>query len=149
MIVLKRHIYTDKSTIGTLYLDGCAFCDTLELSCRRGDEKGLLAIKPGKYLIKPDPSPRYGKMMWEIFGVPKADGKGFRTGILIHPANKPEQLDGCIAPGVYSPKFPNWISMSRVTYGRLVERLNALQNRFQELYISIDGGRFPDEQDRS
>lgn len=131
-INLSRKVFTDKSTIGELYVSGVFFCHTLELSCRRGDEKGLRAIPAGTYRLNLDPSPKYGKLMWEIFGVPG------RSGILIHPANRPEELDGCIAPGVYDPNLPDWVYSSTATYRRLCERLNEFKN--QQLWISLVGG---------
>lgn len=127
VIPLHRQIFSPKSTIAKLIIpDEGAFCSTIELSTFVPDEKGLLAIRPGTYDLRLDPSPRFGKPMWEIFGVPREDGHGFRSGLLFHSANAASELDGCVAPGRYAPNVPDWIGGSRETYDRLFKRFTEL-----------------------
>lgn len=121
---LNRQIFSPRSTIGEWFFPEGKHSDTLELSTFKPDEKGLLAIRPGLYDLRLDPSPKWERDMWEIFGVPREDGKGNRVGLLVHPANKPDQLDGCIAPGLYIPTMADWISASKPAYEKLFERLN-------------------------
>jgi hypothetical protein len=130
-VIINRKHFSNLSTIGNLILEGENFCNTLELSCRRGDEKGKLAIPEGKYLLQKTFSPRFKKDMWEVTNVPG------RSGIRIHSANYASELDGCIAPGVYSPNIPEFIGMSRVTLDRLNQRLEAMNG---EIWLSITGG---------
>lgn len=135
---MERKYYTDISTVGNLLFWGesVPFCQTIELSCRRGDEKGLLAIQPGRYrLLFGIVSPRFG------VAYPRLEGVVGRKGILIHPANRAEELDGCIAVGAYSEKRPNWISASRLTYARLMNRIaDTLRDAGdKEVFITISG----------
>lgn len=131
-IVLSRIIFTDKSTVGDLTILGEKICNTIELSCRRGDEKGLLAIPPGRYEIIISESPRLKRLTPRLLNVPG------REGILIHPANKAEELDGCIAPGIYDPHIPDFVSMSRKCFDLIMSKLQKLEGH---MFITITGGR--------
>lgn len=130
-LTLNRKFFSDISTIGDLYLQGDFFSHTIELSCRRGDEKGLLAIPAGRYRVDILPSAKYGKLMPRLLNVPG------REGILIHPANRAQELDGCIAPGVYNSASPDWVSSSRKTFENLFEKLSQIVG---EKFITITGG---------
>lgn len=111
---------------------GDPFCNTIELSCRRGDEKGLLAIDPGRYKLILAESPRLKRITPRLVDVPG------REGILIHPANFAEELDGCIAPGIYDSHVPNFVSSSRKYFNALMDRLAEIK---EPMYIIIMGGR--------
>ena len=90
-ILLERMTYTDKSTIGELSIDGEFCCYTLERPCR--DNHGPMAIPPGRYELGIHDSPKFKRLLPILKDVPG------RSYILIHPANKPEELEGCIAVG--------------------------------------------------
>lgn len=138
--MIDRSIYSDRSTIGNLYIDGDLFCRSLELSCRKGDEKGLLAIPPGKYEIKITYSPKFGHETPELFNdilLRRANGDGIRSGIRIHPANEYTELDGCIAPGMKAGV--DCIYDSRKAYEPLLQEIKKRLS-FGKLYISIIGG---------
>lgn len=92
-MTVERMTFTDLSTIGEVRFDGEFFCKCLELSCRKGDEGGRLAIPPGRYEIKLTFSPKFQRETAEVMNVPD------RTGIRFHPANSYTELDGCIASG--------------------------------------------------
>lgn len=131
-IVLNRMIYTDISTIGDLTLLGQHLCNTIELSCRRGDEKGLRAIPPGRYQLIVNESPRLKRLTPRLLNVPGRDG------ILIHAANRAEELDGCIAPGIYNQSTPDFVSSSRKYFEIIMKELAAVKG---EMHITITGGR--------
>ena len=114
---------------------GEPFCSTIELSCRRGDEKGLLAVDPGRYKLIITESPRLRRRTPRLVNVPK------REGILIHPANWAEQLDGCIAPGHYDPKTPDFVGSSLKYFDLLMSKLDAIK---EPMFITILGGRKQD-----
>ncbi|MBO4307238.1 MAG: hypothetical protein J5848_02865 [Bacteroidales bacterium] len=91
-------------TIGYWIVDGKLMCNTLEDEVRdlnkngkfdNGEKKiyGESAIPYGKYKIKMTYSPKYKRMMPQVMDVPHF------TGIRIHAANKPTELEGCIALG--------------------------------------------------
>lgn len=131
-IVLNRMIYTDISTIGDLTLLGEPLCNTIELSCRRGDEKGLRAIPPGRYQLIVNESPRLKRLTPRLLNVPGRDG------ILIHAANRAEELDGCIAPGIYDEGTPDFVSSSRKYEAIILEKLMGIKS---PMFITITGGR--------
>lgn len=131
-IVVNRMIYTDISTVGDFTLLGKPLCNSIELSCRRGDEKGLRAIPPGRYRIIINESPRLKRLTPRLIDVPG------REGILIHSANRAEELDGCIAPGIYDPSSPDFVSSSRKYFEIIMNELAAVKG---EMHITITGGR--------
>ena len=60
------------------------------------NEKNISCIPPGSYICKPHHSEKFthNPDIWEITDVPG------RTAVLIHVANRAEQLKGCIALGL-------------------------------------------------
>lgn len=118
-LTLKRMLFKDTYTVGVLYIDNVAFCNTLEDKDRNLDSKmsleeiqkikvyGETAIPYGTYKITLDVvSPKFSK---KSFYKTICDGKvprlldvpGFE-GILIHVANGPGRenlLSGCIGTG--------------------------------------------------
>ena len=102
-------------TIGKLYVDGVAFCDTLEptdrglTSSMTIDEikstkvKGKTAIPTGIYHVDLNSvSPRFKNRSWaKIYGgrVPRLQGvRGF-SAVLIHVGNSAADTEGCILVG--------------------------------------------------
>jgi hypothetical protein len=97
---------TSTETPGRLFVDGQYQADTLELAWR-DNATGISCIPPGKYRLGWVKSPRLGRYTLRVHGVPG------RSGILIHPANRPEELKGCIAVG--KRVAPNVLMESRVS----------------------------------
>lgn len=101
VIQVKRKRYTNRSTVGELWLDGKFECYTLE------DEKreilgrpvvdwkvaGKTAIPVGTYDLVIDFSGRFQRLMPHILNVP-----GF-TGIRVHSGNTDKDTEGCILLG--------------------------------------------------
>ena len=50
-LLIIRDTFTDKSTIGKLYLNGEMFCDTLELPYR-DNQRSISCIPDGEYKVK-------------------------------------------------------------------------------------------------
>lgn len=92
---------TNNGTIGQLFIDHKSFCKTIECEWK-DNEKYISCIPSGRYKLKPLQSPKYGLCYYlesrddesvRLYGPAK------RTSILIHPANKASQLQGCIGVG--------------------------------------------------
>jgi len=122
-----RDKFTDKSTIGKLYVDSpYVFCNTLEDVDRRlenGGEKvyGQTCIPRGTYDVVIDYSSRFKKRMPHILNVPQFDG------IRIHPGNTDRDTEGCILVGV--TRGDDFIGDSRLAYNELMAAMeNALLN---------------------
>lgn len=79
-------------------------------SCE-GKIDGRTAIPAGTYEVRDTWSPRFGKMMLEVIGVP-----GFQ-GIRIHSGNTADDTEGCLIPGLEATDFG--VSRSRVAMIRL------------------------------
>ena len=97
-LLLKRQIKGDTYTIGTLYVNGEKFCDTLEDRVRDlagGESKvpGETAIPEGRYRVIVNRSPKFGRDLPRLLDVPMFEG------VLIHRGNTAEDSAGCILVG--------------------------------------------------
>lgn len=117
---------TPFGTFGELTFSGISL-HTLERKWH-DNMPNMSCIPAGEYALVPHHSPKWGDT-WAIvnerYGVFQAPtGKG-RWGILIHPANLEEQLQGCIAVGerlgLYKDKWS--LVNSRKAYNQLLATL--------------------------
>jgi len=97
-LVLEREIFTDKSVIGTLYLNGIRICDTLE-NPWLDNARNISCIPEGKYDVRlrtarESASRDYLHLL--IKAVPD------RTYILFHKGNYPKDTRGCVLVGMSS-----------------------------------------------
>ncbi|UTM59214.1 DUF5675 family protein [Photobacterium sp. CCB-ST2H9] len=99
--ILKRR-YFEHGTYGTLHReDGSTVCCMVERPFLN-NKKGESCVPEGTYTLYPHQSPKFGNcyaLEAESLGVTRY-GPSQRTHILIHKANSPSQLQGCLAPGV-------------------------------------------------
>jgi hypothetical protein len=126
-LTLIRDIYTTKSTVGRLFIDGVEFCYTLEDVARAKGVKiyGETAIPSGKYSVTLSYSNRFKTLMPLVYNKPDLtvrDDKGISfSGIRIHPGNSDKDTHGCILIG--SSKSHNFVGNSRTTYKELLNIL--------------------------
>lgn len=128
---LIRKEFTDKSTIGDLYIDGTFFCYTLEDIVRdlkdlnndgdfddvgEGKVYGKTAIPYGEYNVVLSMSNRFKKVLPEVLNVP-----GY-SGVRIHAGNTDKDTHGC--PLVGMTKSKDFIGMSRIAMNKLMQRLS-------------------------
>jgi len=103
-MLLKRRFLGDNYTIGTLFINGERFCDTLEDKNRDvnrngkfdGKEKkvqGETCIPFGTYKVTLNLSPRFKRPLPRLLDVPDFDG------VLIHRGNTAKDTQGCILVG--------------------------------------------------
>lgn len=92
---LHRDTLAPDVTMGKLYINGVYECEVLEDVYRGGLPKvpGRSAIPVGRYSVALTMSPRFGRVMPLVEGVP-----GF-TGVRIHAGNTAGDTEGCILPG--------------------------------------------------
>jgi len=98
--VLKR-AYLDNCCIGKLYHDGSLIGYTVEKPWRN-NEPNVSCIPPGVYTLKRYNSNKYKNVLSlenPALGV-TVDEPSQRTKCLIHAANFPHELKGCIGPGL-------------------------------------------------
>lgn len=100
--VLKRRYFKD-GTFSTLHReDGSQVCVMAERP-DLNNAPGKSCVPEGAYQLLPHESPKFGRcyaLEAPTLGVTRY-GPSLRTHILIHKANTPDQLQGCLAPGVH------------------------------------------------
>lgn len=119
-----------RCTIGTLYVNGRAECFTLEDVVRSGEKvHGQTAIPAGTYTVRMTESPRFGRVLPLILGVP-----GFE-GVRIHPGNTAAETEGCILVG--ESKGPDHISNSRSAFKRLFAKLQVAAGAGESITLEV------------
>lgn len=129
MIVINRLVdygYPDEGTFGTLTM-GDFTCYTVERQWL-DNTPSLSCIPTGDYYAEWHDSPKFGASLI-IYGgsVSKGPTHGFlRSGILIHPANWSDQLQGCIGLGDKFTVMDNRaaVTNSRKTVADFLNRIN-------------------------
>lgn len=118
---LIREEFTDKSSIGDLFVNGTKECYTLEDKDRHLEDGinekvyGKTAIPRGIYEIELTYSNRFKRVLPLLKDVP-----GFE-GIRIHPGNTDEDTDGCILVGTIKSK--DFVGHSRLAFDKLFEKM--------------------------
>lgn len=85
------------------------------------NKRSVSCIPAGTYSVRATQSARFGRLMYLVEAVPE------RTGIRIHPANFPSELQGCIALGTSIGRTAakgKMLLNSRVAVGRLEKLLD-------------------------
>ena len=140
-ITIKRKFKGNNYTIGSLYIDGKYFCDTLE-DIDRGLTDSMsdsyiatikvinqTAIPTGTYKVTITYSNRFKKLLPLINNV-----KGF-SGIRIHSGNTKEDTSGCILVG-FNTEVGKVVN-SKVTYDKLFNLLQDNLNKGEQVKIKI------------
>lgn len=130
---LIRWIFSAKSTIGVISLDGSFICNCIE-DCDRGLNQsmsleeikarkmyGITAIPYGRYKILIQQSPRFSQRAGKPVYVPYITNVPGYSGVEIHSANFASQLLGCIAPGMYDPLKVDSVWFSKQSYQKLFD----------------------------
>jgi hypothetical protein len=138
---LKREIFTDISTIGSLTIDGKFECYILEDKDRginntltleqimRVKVYGKTAIPYGRYEIDWTMSARFKVFMPILLNV-----KGW-SGIRIHSGNTEIHSLGCLLCG--TRKLSNRITESTIATNKLYAKIEAAKKQGQRIYITI------------
>ncbi len=123
-----RDTFTDKSTIGELYVDDIFQCYTLEPRSDRSQGKPY-CIPAGTYPLELVFSPRFEMVTPHVMAV-----EGF-TEIEIHPGNDPSDTEGCTLVG--QTRNVDFVGSSRLAFGALMEKLTGQA----DLQITYVGGQ--------
>lgn len=131
---LKRRYKGPDYTIGSLYVNGAYFCDTLEDKVRdipkEGKIPGKTAIPAGTYKVILNRSPKFQRELPRLQNVP------FFEGVLIHRGNTPEHTEGCILVG--ENKVKGQVINSTQYELRLIELMREAINRGEEVTIKVE-----------
>jgi hypothetical protein len=135
-LLVVRNPSVNGATLGRLYIDGTAFCDTLEDEDRKLEDGGLkvygqTAIPRPKepYQVILDWSHRFQRELPKILGV------GQFSGVRIHPGNSKSDTDGCLLVG--RRNSVDNIADSRATFNKLFDRLNEAYDRGERITLMI------------
>lgn len=116
-IQVRREIFSDKSTIGRLFVDGVFECYTLEDVVRSGPKiPAQTAIPFGTYDLTVDHSNHFQRDLPLLLNVPEFDG------VRIHPGNTAADTEGCIL--VAKCAGTDSISNSRDAFNQLFAKIN-------------------------
>ncbi len=138
ILKLNRDTYTNKTTIGKLYLNDIFICDTLEDVCRDLNRDGDLndpgevkifgetAIPAGTYPVIINMSPRFKKMLPRLSGIEDYDG------VLIHHGNFSKDTHGCILVGTRGVDV-----LQGGTSMKALARLMTEMSKYKEFEIQI------------
>ena len=94
-LLLIRDEFTDKSTLGKLFLNGEMFCQTLELPYL-DNQRSISCIPEGEYKVRLRTAKESSSR--EYLHLLVQDVKG-RSYILVHIGNFPKDTKGCILVG--------------------------------------------------
>ena len=94
-LLIIRDTFTDKSTLGKLYVNGEMFCDTLELPYR-DNQRSISSIPAGEYKVNLRPARQSATRDYLHMIVEEVPNRSY---ILFHRGNKPSHTRGCILVG--------------------------------------------------
>jgi len=147
-IVLRRETTTQdpSCTLGLLFVNDLTLC-TIERPWiasdeSRGGTKGISCVPKGVYRLVPHDSEAHPET-WALVN-PDLDvvhypgdspNPNARTAVLIHSANRVEELRGCIAPGTRSIKDARGFAVesSRMAMNLIRQRMSPLQEHTLEI----------------
>lgn len=120
-IKIVRKIFTDKSTIGEMYIDGKFFCYTLEDKVRDSKIAHVTAIPYGAYDTIIDYSQRFKENMPHLLNVQNFDG------IRIHNGNTDADTEGCILLG--TTKGKDFVGNSKVAFNNFMKLISIFKSK--------------------
>lgn len=138
---ILRKYRKETYTIGQLYVNGEFLCNTVE-DRDRGLNNNMsasailkikvaneTAIPTGTYVLVVSESPKFGRDLIEVRGVP-----GF-TGIRIHKGSNANHSSGCIIPGINSIK--GGVTDSQKYEEKLTKMVKAAMAKNEDVYLTI------------
>jgi hypothetical protein len=132
---VKRHWFTEKTSIGILKVNDTWFSFTLEDALRAEGVKvaGATCVDAGYYRLVLDYSNRFQCVMPHILDVPRF------LGVRIHAGNKAEDTEGCILLGLERDPLhqPDRILRSRDAFNALMVLLKAAADKGEEIWLTI------------
>ena len=123
-----RKGYTEKSTLGELYVDGKFECFTLEDRIRALKVPGTTAIPPGRYEVVVTWSDRFKRPLPLLMNVPNYEG------VRIHTGNTDANTEGCLLVG--KTKQRDFIGGSRAAFDALFPKIQDAV-KHEKVFIDI------------
>jgi len=128
---LEREIFTNKSTLGSLYVDGVFQCYVLEDVTRLPNVKvqNETAIPYGTYDVIINMSNRFKKRMPLLLNVPMF------SGVRIHSGNTDKDTEGCLLTGTSRAK--DVVTSSRTAFDALFKKMDTADKEGKKISIEI------------
>lgn len=126
LIEVRREWMTDKSTTSRCYIDGLYHSFMLERPWLNNQPE-ISCIPEGEYDIGLYDSPHFGRVLPHVLDVPA------REYILIHPANWPTELKGCLAPGM--TRQPDAVFNSKIAFEALFQKIKKAMDSWDKVRI--------------
>lgn len=133
ILILKRKIFTQVTTLGTLSTDkDILIGHTLEDAVRPEGVKvqGKTAIPKGKYELVLSMSNRFKRLMPEVLNVPMF------TGIRIHGGNTHDDTEGCPILGARTDLRSRVWDCARVNV-QLIRLLQDMQDKDEKVFLEV------------
>jgi hypothetical protein len=124
-----RKWLTDKSTTSELYFEEIFFGYVLEDKVRTKKIPHVTAIPEGTYEISWHMSPKFGKLMPMLIGVP-----GYEY-VYIHNGNDAEDTDGCLLVGYTKEK--DFVGRSKDAFSDIYLLLAKALTAHEKVFITI------------
>ena len=143
LLKLERFAYSPDGTFGRFFMPSGKVFFTVERPWL-DNEESLSCIPEGIYALHRRPSQivtnsTHGEYTdaYEVMGVPG------RSDILIHPANWPSELRGCIGPGTTYVVLTgrNAVSNSVLAFKQIMEELDVTEGSWQLEVTHFDAGK--------
>jgi hypothetical protein len=131
---VERRVFSNRSTIGDLFVDGAFECVTLEDMVRPVKVPGMTAIPEGVYVLSVSFSNRFQKLLPEVHNVPNF------TGVRIHSGNTDADTEGCILVG--RTEGQDSIGGSRGAFTKLFARIQEAAQR-EKIFIEVTSRAIP------
>ncbi len=116
-LLLIRDMFTDKSTIGELFVNGERFCDTLELPWKN-NQRSISCIPEGEYPVRIRLPRESATRDYMHLLVKEVTGRDY---ILFHIGNTARDTRGCILVGQGSQQ--DFVSNSTLAMGLLMKEI--------------------------
>ena len=152
-LLLDRKWKKDLYTVGKLYVNGVAFCETME-DTDRGLKQDMplskikmikkaevTAIPTGTYNILMNViSPKYSLKPWYVQNcnnarMPRIENVPGYSGVLIHPGNTHKDSAGCVLVGVNDVR--GMITKSKETFIKLYNKLWIAYKKGEKITLTI------------
>lgn len=122
-LVCRRHEPLSGATISELYEGGNFLCYILENTEKQ--------IAGDRYRITITQSKRFNRQL------PLINDVEGRSGIRIHPANWPHELEGCLAPGMAIAHEGNGVLESRTAFKKVYDLIDEALFKGDDVYIDV------------
>ena len=116
-LLLIRDEFTNKSTLGKMFLNGEMFCDTLELPWL-DNQRSISCIPSGEYKVRLRLARESATRDYLHLLVQDVEGRSY---ILVHIGNYPKDTKGCILVG--HGRKQDFVSNSRLAMDLLIKEV--------------------------